>query len=104
MNVKLYLRNLNDNIFRDRVRRFATQPVTSEEVDEAKSQISNVSEPSAVPTPTTTGDSGTPHHNTFRRISLVVTGLNVLLDHTIIIHPTAHIVAQTFLHTQNYSS
>lgn len=63
MKVKFYLRNLIDNIFRDRARRFATQPVTSEEVDEAKSQISNTSEPSAVPTPNNIGDSGTAHHN-----------------------------------------
>lgn len=78
MKVKFYLWNLIDNIFRDRARRFATQPVTSEEVDEAKSQISNVSDPSAVPTPNITGDSGTAHHNT--PIPLVVTGFNVLLD------------------------
>ncbi|XP_059468894.1 supervillin isoform X2 [Neocloeon triangulifer] len=44
---------------RERARRFSTQPVTSEEVDEAKSQISNPPEPSvSIPTPVSpTGDS-----------------------------------------------
>ncbi|XP_065351908.1 supervillin isoform X6 [Cloeon dipterum] len=43
---------------RERAKRFSTQPVTSEEVDEAKSQISVGPEPISIPTPATmTGDS-----------------------------------------------